>query len=385
MSGDPWDFDVLVVGAGPAGALAARDIARLGSSVLLVDRRVFPRSKVCGACFHPRALDELHAAGLGHLVASIGGRNLEVASIRARGRELRVALERPGAVLSRSAFDMALVATALEAGAHGMFGAAATLAACEAGAVARHLRIGELDVRASIVVAADGLGGALLARTKELELPPRRGARIGIGALLPADACDVPVGEVRLAVAAEGYAGAARLEDGSIDVAAAVDAHALTRFGAPALIARIVRAAGGPAYARLEDAIWRGTVPLARKRGPAAAWRVFAIGDAAGYVEPFSGEGIAWALRGARALAPIAHAAVGRYSPDVRELWQCERARHLDARQRACARIAALVRSPLAVSILAQAARAAPRLATRGVGRAWGAARATGVPAGARA
>ena len=56
-------WDVVVVGAGPAGALAAHGLASRGVRVLLVEQRHFPRWKVCGACLSPQALAVLEAAG----------------------------------------------------------------------------------------------------------------------------------------------------------------------------------------------------------------------------------------------------------------------------------------------------------------------------------
>ena len=49
-------WDVLVIGAGPAGAVAAREVARRGARVLLADRSAFPRGKVCGCCLNGSAL-----------------------------------------------------------------------------------------------------------------------------------------------------------------------------------------------------------------------------------------------------------------------------------------------------------------------------------------
>src|SRR5262249_1926756 len=65
-------WDVLVVGAGPAGTMAARELAQRGAAVLLVDRAAFPRWKVCGCCLNHRALSTLEAAGLGEMVRRCG-------------------------------------------------------------------------------------------------------------------------------------------------------------------------------------------------------------------------------------------------------------------------------------------------------------------------
>ena len=52
-------WDVVVVGAGPAGAVVARELALAGATVLLVDRRRFPRNKVCGGCLSARTVAQL--------------------------------------------------------------------------------------------------------------------------------------------------------------------------------------------------------------------------------------------------------------------------------------------------------------------------------------
>src|SRR5205809_3229 len=94
-------WDALVVGAGPAGALAARQLARQGLAVLLVDRAVFPRWKVCGACLNGWALRTLAAAGLDRLVPAHGGIPLTGLQLAAWGRPALVPLAGPAA-LSRT-------------------------------------------------------------------------------------------------------------------------------------------------------------------------------------------------------------------------------------------------------------------------------------------
>ena len=70
--GGSWELipDVLVVGAGPAGSLAALTLARAGLAVRLIDRATFPRHKLCGDTVNPGALALLDAAGLGRAVRS---------------------------------------------------------------------------------------------------------------------------------------------------------------------------------------------------------------------------------------------------------------------------------------------------------------------------
>ena len=98
-------WDAAVVGAGPAGAMAARELARRGAAVLLVDRARFPRYKVCGGCLNPRAVRVLQRAGLGELVGRLGAVPLTTLRLAARGAHADIPLP-PGAGLSREGFAL---------------------------------------------------------------------------------------------------------------------------------------------------------------------------------------------------------------------------------------------------------------------------------------
>ena len=64
-------WDAIVIGAGPAGALAAHQLAVAGVSVLLVERKSFPRYKVCGACVNQRAIKTLQRSGLADAIDAL--------------------------------------------------------------------------------------------------------------------------------------------------------------------------------------------------------------------------------------------------------------------------------------------------------------------------
>ena len=104
-----------------------------------------------------------------------------------------------------------------------------------------------------------------------------------------------------------------RVEDGRLDVAAAFDPGVRPRAGGlgPAAAA-ILREAGCPAFPGLEALPWRGTPALTRTPRRVAGERWFAVGDAAGYVEPFTGEGMALGGRLGRRRRPARRPAVAR-------------------------------------------------------------------------
>ena len=156
-SRQPWD--VIVVGAGAAGALSARQIALAGAKVLLVDKAALGRWKVCGCCLNAAALATLTSVSLGELPGQLGAVPLERVQLRARGCQAEVALLQ-GVSLSRSAFDAALIEAAATCGVCFLSETHATLGATVPGG--REVLLAQAGkhwtVRAKLVLAADGLG-----------------------------------------------------------------------------------------------------------------------------------------------------------------------------------------------------------------------------------
>src|SRR5262245_35586011 len=112
---DHEEWDAVVVGAGPAGSVTARELARGGARVLLVDKATFPRPKVCGCCLNRATLAALDAVGLGHVPSRCGAVPLDRVKLAAGRLSAEVRL--PGGVaVSREAFDAALVEEAVKVG-----------------------------------------------------------------------------------------------------------------------------------------------------------------------------------------------------------------------------------------------------------------------------
>lgn len=350
-SASPGLWDVVVIGAGPAGAIAAHQIALAGAHVLLLDKASFPREKVCGCCLGSAALAALASAGLGDLPDRLGACPLHAMRLAvggAGGRTAIIALANRRC-LSRSRFDAALAACAVEAGASFRDGVSAAWASSDASSVTLRLRgHGAEDlVRASVVLVADGLAGRSLENQPRLGVSVRPGSRLGAAATLDGACDDLPAGVVCMAVGAGGYVGTVRLEDGRIDIAAALDPAFVRAAGGPAHAAAMIRReAGLPPIEPLAEARWRGAPTLTRRRTP-AAHRLFVLGDAAGYAEPFTGEGIGWALRSGIAAAPLAAEGARRWRPALAHEWIRTHARLVGRRQLACRTLAKALRSPL--------------------------------------
>jgi 2-polyprenyl-6-methoxyphenol hydroxylase-like FAD-dependent oxidoreductase len=174
----------------------------------------------------------------------------------------------------------------------------------------------------------------------------------------------------------EGYVGLVRREDGAIDAAMAVRPKAMRELGGPAGAARVLIARCGGDTSGVGDSRWRGTPMLTRRRR-AANGSVFAAGDAAGYLEPFTGEGMSWAIESGFELAELL-----RSRPAGAEgLDRAWRARMARARRRrwTCGVVAAALRSPTVVRAVIAGAARWPGIASAGAERV-GAARAEPAP-----
>jgi flavin-dependent dehydrogenase len=353
-------WDAIVIGAGPAGSLAACLLARERLKVLLAERQALPRSKVCGGCLNARALASLERAGLAARVRALGAREVHRLSLHHRGRTAAIDLP-PGLAVSRRALDEALALAAAESGATLMTGTLAVVVPEDRGTahdglryVALHQRDGlEERISARVVVSADGLAHTSLRECAQLTSPSSPASRVGIGGETAPGAVAVEPGTITMAIGSHGYVGAVEVEGGRINIAAALDPESLrSGFAASGAVKAVLSEAGVGASPALDAVEWKGTIPLTRRLARPAARGLFVIGDAAGYVEPFTGEGMAWALAGAEAAVPFVRRALGPHDPVLEDEWVREYDRVVGRGQRRCRAIARLLRRPALVTLL---------------------------------
>ena len=352
LDGSAWD--ALVVGAGPAGSMAARGLAEAGARTLLVERSAFPRWKVCGACLNGHALASLQAAGLGALAPRLGAVALDRFELRSRGRAAHLPLP-DGVALSRSRFDAALADAAAESGATILFETRADVEEAREGLrTVRLMHRGLLArVTARVVLDAAGLGATCLLPEAGPRSRAATGSRVGAGSVVEDGPASYHPGTIFMAAGRHGYVGLVRVEDHTLNVAAAFATDFLRSHGSPGRAASaILDESGFPPIPGLESADWRGTPALTRRTRPLGDDRLFVLGDAAGYVEPFTGEGMAWALASGLAIAPLALRAIGGWTPSLVREWTSLHRRLVGRRQLVCRAAAMALRRPWLIPIV---------------------------------
>jgi flavin-dependent dehydrogenase len=339
-------WDVIVLGAGPGGAIAAYELAREGARTLLIEKRSFPRSKVCGSCLNMSSLATLRSLGLEGAINELGGVPLRALRLGYSARGIR--LDLPGGLaLSRAQLDLALVEAAI---ANGVSFLPRTCG--HIGAVHQSVRHVELvqqgrsqTASARVILLATGLGSVRSLDTPFLQNDPGSQPRVGIGCTTDRFPDFYEAQTVFMAIGRVGYVGLVRVEGNRLNVAAAVTKTALKSYGGPGPVAEhILQEAGFAPISEFQRVVWQGTSFLTRRTWPIAGERFFVIGDTASYVEPFTGEGIAQAMLAGQVIAPLVRQGIHRWDPGLPRVWVSLHKRLIVRRQRLCWVITTLLR-----------------------------------------
>ena len=348
-------FDAVVIGSGPAGCMAALGLARRGLRVLLMEKASRGRWKVCGCCLGAVGQRALRGAGLEHVLNN--SCRLDRVTLAARGSQATLPFH--GFVgISREALDSALVLAAEHAGVCVQWGTTASVT--PDGVVT--LGDGSI-VHARVVIDASGLRGH-----RQDDASIARSARIGLGLTTSDARCSDR--KLTMAVAKGGYLGRVALPDGRVDFAAAVTPAFVRTHGSTTAALRAIWREAGLDTGEVPEGNWRGTPALTRSRR-AQDGRILRVGDAAGYVEPFTGEGMSWAILAGWRVAADAIACIER-GPEASH-WPATIRGLLRARHARCRIIAGSVRHPFVVAAALRVMSLVPRLSSMGVAAASGA------------
>jgi len=307
------DADVLVIGGGPAGSAAAVTLARAGAHVRVIDRAVFPRHKLCGDTLNPGALSILDRLGIGDDVRACA---LPISGMTVTGPGAEVSADYPdglrGMSVTRRCLDQLLLNAAADAGASVETGVGISEPVIDKDRVVgvRLATRGGDVLRAPIVIAADGRGSRLAGRVNlsSYASTPRRWA---FGAYFANVTRMSARGEMHIRRGA--YIGVAPLPGGLTNVSVVLDGPAKAGHYKKTDQQTIVRRALS-ADAVLRDRFAAATQlspvtvlgPLAVNARAAGCPGLLLAGDAAGFVDPMTGDGLRFALRGGELAAHAA-------------------------------------------------------------------------------
>ena len=363
------DAEVLVVGGGPAGAATAALLGHARRDVLLLEKGGFCREKPCGEYYSPGVVDALR--GLGALEAVTKEEH-----VRLDG--MRVGTELAGFLLSypdggcdlralgirRRILDRVLLEHAQACGVQVRI-ARVTGAAVEGGRVVgvRVRGTSEEVVRSRFVVAADGRR-SVISRSLGLDLRVRWPWRLGLATHYAGDDRLFPIGEMH--VGEEAYCGLAPVGGGLVSVGLVVALgekpceEATERFFERRL-AELPGAARALSDAERVGPV-RGIGPMARKVRRTAGPGYLLVGDAAGFLDPFTGEGVYRALRGAELAMKAVEDALRRGDDTPVGYEKARRAAFAD-KERLCKMIQLLLGSPRLFGHVADNLNRRPHLA----------------------
>jgi flavin-dependent dehydrogenase len=366
-------FDVIVAGAGPAGAVAATVLARGGARVLLVDRARFPRPKLCGDTINPGALAVLRRLGMTDGFASKALPLEGMVVTGERGARVRCAYGEGIRALSitRRDLDVALVSCAAAAGARLEEGVLVRgpLVDTSRGSLVRGVIIAgrdgrDLRVPAPLVIAADGRRSRL-ALPLGLSRQPAAPRRWAIGAYFSGVEGLGPFGEMH--VRRGRYVGVAPVPGGLANVCLVVEGG--SRHPAALLqhtIARDVMLRERFAHARAAAApVVVG--PLAVDARSAGIDGLLLAGDAAGFIDPMTGDGMRFAVRGGELAARAALAQLAGRLRRPHERLARQRRREFSRKWRFNRTVRRLVAADLSVDMASAAASLAPWVVRRAI------------------
>jgi flavin-dependent dehydrogenase len=311
------DHPVVIAGAGPAGSTLAIRLRRLGLPVILIERYKFPREKLCGEFISPECLshfdelavlDEMLESGGDRIYETVfyetGGRSINVPSRWFAGKDFALSL-------SRARMDEVLLNAAKASGANVMDETVVT------GLVRDHESIVGVKVRdkngqisqigSSLTVDATGRS-RVLSRLAEKQLDRREPKPKFVGFKAHMTGVKMPLGVCEIYGFRDGYAGLSFVEGGNANLCLLAKASLLAKAGSADAIVSEFTKQNSRARETLSDAVnihdWLAVAVSRFGAGDVVTESgLFAVGDSAAFIDPFTGSGMLMAIESSGLLA----------------------------------------------------------------------------------
>lgn len=329
MSASANCYDVIIAGAGPAGTSAAIHLAQRGARVLLAEQKKFPRAKLCGEFISPECLTHFEQLGVTASMNDAGGARLTQTVFYARGgRSVSVPSEWFGGQaaalgLSRAEMDQRLLLRARDAGVDVREETVAS------GLISQADRVSGLnlksdretsEVNASVVIDATGRTRALTRRFDDHKTRSGRQHPSLVAFKAHLEDATVAAGTCEIYFYPGGYGGLSSVEHGLSNlcfIASAADVracHSDPQSVMDQIVTRNTRAARTLSRARARGEWLAVTLDSFGRREPVPAAGLLTIGDAAAFIDPFTGSGMLMALEGGELAASM----IMRHLPALR-------------------------------------------------------------------
>jgi flavin-dependent dehydrogenase len=321
-------YDAVVVGGGPAGTSAAIHLAMRGARVLLAEQKKFPRAKLCGEFISPECFDHFEKLGVAAAMGEAKGAQLTDTVFYSRsGASVNVPSEWFGASgalgLSRAEMDARLLKRARTSGVEVLEEARVTDLLTEGERICGvRLKMGAAvtQVNARMTIDATGRARALTRRVERARDagPRRRGANL-VAFKAHLENAGGTAGHCEIYFYRGGYGGLSAVEGGLSNLCFIAQARDVRACGAEAervmreVLMKNARAAQTLSHARAASP-WLAVALEGFGRGAVAPARgLLAIGDAASFIDPFTGSGMLMALESGE----LAAGSIARYLPSL--------------------------------------------------------------------
>jgi flavin-dependent dehydrogenase len=345
-------WDAVVVGAGVAGGCIAALLADRGWTVLLVEKSTWPRETVCGGCLSAAGLKSLREIGMAPAI-EVARQTRSV--LWQRGTKSFEHEIPAGVAVLRCRLDAAITERAVHRGVLFLSECSATLVPATDEDSFRRVRLQGRDqtteIRTQLVIACDGISGSLLKQEPWAAWTISSGTLMGVAATYQADVPEKVAGQIQMCMGRYGYVGRVRTNDSTEHLAAALHPSRCRKMGGPLkVIGEILHSCQQHIPVGLSTARLLGAGNLTRYRKLLGGHRVLTLGDACGYVEPVTGEGMTWAAAGALELNRLLPRSANDWHVNLPEQWRFRHWQVIGRQQRYCRAIKGIAHHPTLAS-----------------------------------